>query len=93
MSKRIYVGGIPYSTTPEQLEELFAQYGPVNTADIISDRFTGQSKGFGFVEMAEDADADRAIDQLNGSSFGGRNLTVNAAHDRPRTGGGAGARR
>ena len=93
MAKRIYVGGIPYSTTPDQLEELFAQYGPVNSADIISDRFTGQSKGFGFVEMAEDNDADRAIDQLNGSSFGGRSLTVNAAHDRPKTGGGMGVRR
>ena len=93
MSKRIYVGGIPYTTTQDQLEELFAQYGPVNSADIISDRFTGQSKGFGFVEMAEDSDADRAISQLNETSLGGRTLTVNAAHDRPRTAGGADARR
>ena len=91
MAKRIYVGGLPYSATEEDLENLFASQGSVKDATIITDRYTGQAKGFGFVEMDDDAEADKAINALNGTQMGGRTLTVNEAkprEDRPRTGGG-----
>lgn len=90
MAKRIYVGGLPYSATEEDLENLFAPAGTVSSAVIVSDKYTGQSKGFGFVEMSTDAEADTAISTLNGTLYGGRTLTVNEARpreDRPRTGG------
>src|SRR5947209_2420223 len=91
MPKRIYVGGLPYSATEEDLENLFAQIGPVSDAVVVTDRYTGQAKGFGFVEMESDADADNAINSLNGTQMGGRTLTVNEAKPRePRTGGGGG---
>lgn len=88
MAKRIYVGGLPYSTTDEQLQDMFSAYGAVTEAQIIMDRFSGRSKGFGFVEMENDEDAQNAITALNGSSFGGRNLVVNEARERESGGGG-----
>src|ERR1043165_8001018 len=90
MAKRIYVGGLPYSATEEDLENLFSSQGAVKDVTIITDRYTGQAKGFGFVEMENDADADRAISALHGTQMGGRTLTVNEAKprdERPRTGG------
>ena len=91
MAKRIYVGGLPYSTTDQDLEKLFAASGTVNSATVISDRYSGQSKGFGFVEMENDAEANAAIQSLNGTSMGGRTLTVNEAKPREeRSGGGGG---
>ncbi len=89
MGAKVYVGGLPYSTTDQQLQDLFAQYGAVASARIITDKFTGQSRGFGFVEMAADGDAQKAITALNGTQFGGRTLTVNEARPQePRSGGG-----
>lgn len=88
MGRRLYVGGLPYATTEAELHELFAGVGNVASATIISDRATGQSKGFGFVEMATDDGARQAVEQLNGADFGGRTITVNEA--KPREGGGGG---
>lgn len=89
MGSKIYVGGLPYSATEQQLSDLFAAHGAVASARIITDKFTGQSRGFGFVEMSSDAEAQAAITALNGSEMGGRTLTVNEARPQePRTGGG-----
>lgn len=89
MAKKLYVGGLPYSTTEDELRDAFAQCGSVASASIIMDRMSGRSKGFGFVEMANDEDAQKAIDQWNGKDFGGRTLTVNEARPmEPRNGGG-----
>jgi RNA recognition motif-containing protein len=94
--KRIYVGGLPYSTTEEDLEKLFSTKGTVSDVAIITDRYTGQAKGFGFVEMTNDDEALAAINDLNGSVLGGRTLTVNEARPREqrdsRGGGGGGGR-
>ena len=79
MAKKLYVGGIPYTTTEADLKELFATVGEVTSSVIIIDKMTGRSKGFGFVEMANDADADKAITEWNGKDFQGRSLTVNEA--------------
>ncbi len=79
MAKKLYVGGIPYSTTENDLKEAFSQAGEVTSSAIIIDKMTGRSKGFGFIEMAKDADADKAIDMFNGKDFQGRTLTVNEA--------------
>lgn len=91
MAKRIYVGGLPYSATDEDLENLFSASGTVTSASVVTDRYTGQAKGFGFVEMSSDSEADAAINALNGTMMGGRTLTVNEARpreERPRGGGG-----
>ena len=94
MAKRIYVGGLPYSTTDQDLEKMFADSGTVNSATVISDRYTGQSKGFGFVEMDDEAAANAAIKKLDGTTLDGRTLTVNEAKPREdRGGGGGGGRR
>jgi len=90
MAKRLYVGNLSYSVTSDQLQELFEQYGTVRSAQVLSDRETGRSRGFGFVEMDNDADADAAISSLDGQDFDGRRLTVNEA--KPRTEGGGGGR-
>ncbi|MBI4351003.1 MAG: RNA-binding protein [Elusimicrobia bacterium] len=91
MSKRIYVGGLPFSTTEAEMSALFATYGAVTSAKLITDRESGQSRGFGFVEMANDAEAVAAMEKLNGTDFGGRKLTINEARPmEPRSGGGGG---
>ena len=79
MAKKLYVGGIPYSTTEDELKGAFAEMGEVTSSAIIIDKMTGRSKGFGFIEMANDADADKAIAEMNGKDFQGRTLTVNEA--------------
>ena len=84
MGTKLYVGSLPYSTTEQQLNELFSQYGSVQSAKVITDRYTGQSRGFGFVEMATGEEAQKAITALNGSELGGRTLVVNEARP-PRT--------
>ena len=89
MSTKLYVGSLPYSTTEQQLSELFSQYGSVQSAKVITDRYTGQSRGFGFVEMSTGEEAQKAIASLHGSEMGGRTLVVNEARPQePRTGGG-----
>ena len=89
MGSKIYVGGLPYSTTEQELSGLFATHGTVTSSRIITDKFTGQSRGFGFVEMSSDSEAQAAITALNGTELGGRTLTVNEARPQePRTGGG-----
>ncbi|HEX3356560.1 MAG TPA: RNA-binding protein [Tepidisphaeraceae bacterium] len=93
MGKKLYVGNLSYNVDSSQLEQLFAQHGSVQSAQIIQDRDTGRSKGFGFVEMGSDDEATAAIAALNGQEFDGRALTVNEAkprEDRPRGGGGGG---
>ncbi len=84
MSKKIYVGNLNYGTTEETLSNIFAQYGEVVSAVVIKDRFTEQSKGFGFIEMADDQAADAAITTINGSEIEGRRVRVNEAEDKPR---------
>jgi RNA recognition motif-containing protein len=91
MAKRIYVGNLPWAYSSSDLEALFKQYGDVAAAEVIMDRETGRSRGFGFVQMANDADMEPAINALNGSNVGGRPLVVNEARERtPRSGGGYG---
>jgi RNA recognition motif-containing protein len=82
---RLYVGGLPYQTTEQDLLDLFGQIGEVTQATVITDRDTGRSKGFGFVELGNDQEAQAAIDQLNGTQLGSRTITVNEARERPRT--------
>src|SRR3954453_9966204 len=88
MATNIYVGNLPWSTTTDDLYAMFQQYGAVTRAQIITDRETGRSRGFGFVEMANEAEANAAIEALNNQDMNGRPLTVNVA--KPREGGGAG---
>lgn len=91
MGKKLYVGNLPYSATEEGLNATFSQHGTVESVKIITDRDTGRSKGFGFVEMGSDAEAQAAIDKLNGADYEGRPLTVNEAKPMaPREGGGGG---
>jgi uncharacterized membrane protein YgcG len=91
MGSKLYVGGLPYAATESQLTTLFAAHGTVESARVITDKFTGQSRGFGFVEMATPEEAKAAITALNGSQMDGRPLTVNEAKPQePRTGGGGG---
>ena len=87
---KLYVGNLPYQTSEEDLRNLFSQYGNVESVAVITDRETGRSKGFGFVEFGDDTEARNAISALSGQEFGGRALTVNEA--RPKTGGGGGGR-
>ena len=87
MGKKLYVGNLSYSVDSSELEQLFGQHGQVLSAQIINDRDTGRSKGFGFVEMANDAEADAAIAALNGQQHNGRALTVNEARPREDRGG------
>ncbi len=93
MAKRLYVGNLSYNVDSDQLQELFEQYGQVRSAQVLSDRETGRSRGFGFVEMDDDGDADAAITSLDGQDFGGRRLTVNEARPRSEGGGGGGGGR
>jgi RNA recognition motif-containing protein len=93
MTNKIYVGGLSYATTDKQLEELFSAHGTVQSARVIADKFTGRSKGFGFVEMSSGAEAQKAIEALNGTEFDGRNLTVNEARPQEKRSFGGGERR
>jgi RNA recognition motif-containing protein len=79
----IYVGNLPYNITDDELRDVFAEHGSVDRASVIKDKFSGQSKGFGFVEMGDNGEATRAIEAVNGANVGGRQLRVNEA--RPRT--------
>lgn len=90
MGNRIYCGNLSYSVSKADLEGLFAEYGAVRSADVVMDRDTGQSKGFGFVEMENAADAQKAIQALNESMMDGRPLKVNEARPREARGGGGG---
>jgi RNA recognition motif-containing protein len=90
VGKKLYVGNLSYKVTSAGLEQLFAQYGQVRSAQVIQDRETGRSKGFGFVEMADDQGAQEAIQNLNDKDFDGRPLTVNEARPREDRGGGGG---
>ena len=82
MSTKLYVGGLPYSTTNTDLEEIFGELGSVISATVIQDRETGRSKGFGFVEMSTNEEAQNAISELDGKGIGGRNIMVNEARER-----------
>jgi cold-inducible RNA-binding protein len=84
---RIFVGNLAWTTTEDELEQLFAPYGRVDRAEIITDRYTGRSRGFGFVDMPDAREAQAAIDGLGGTSVGGRPLTVNEARQRDERGG------
>jgi cold-inducible RNA-binding protein len=91
MSTKLFVGNLSFNTTENDLQDLFAAYGPVQQVDMIMDRMTGRPRGFGFVTMENQADAQKAIEELHGKAFGGRDLTVNEARpreDRPAGGGG-----
>ncbi len=92
MGKRLYVGNLSYEVTSSELERLFSQHGTVASAEVIADRDSGRSKGFGFVEMGTDEEAQAAITGLNGHEIGGRALTVNEAKPRESRGGGGGGR-
>ena len=98
MAKKIHVGNLSFQTTETDLSDMFAEIGQVESVQIITDRDTGRSKGFGFVQMADDAAAEKAIEQFNGKQVGGRNLTVNEAKPQEKRdfggrGGGGGRRR
>ena len=91
MGKKLYVGNLSYDVNDADLEQLFAQHGTVQSAQVIQDKMTGRSRGFGFIEMGTDQEAQAAIAALNGKDFGGRALTVNEAKPREeRSGGGGG---
>ena len=94
MGKKLYVGNLSYRVSSSDLEQIFSQYGSVESAEVISDRDTGRSKGFGFVEMSSEAEARAAIDALHDQEHDGRRLTVNEARPRePRAPGGGGGGR
>lgn len=94
MGVRLYVGNLPYTTRDEDLEQAFSAHGSVVNAKVMIEKHTGRSKGFGFVEMSSEPEANAAIEALNGNDFGGRNLVVNVARPMesrpPRSGGGGG---
>jgi len=90
MSNKLYVGNLSFDTTDNDLETLFADAGTVESVNIISDRDTGRSRGFGFVEMSSNEEANAAIEQLNGTEFAGRSIVVNVAKPRENRGGGFG---
>lgn len=96
MSTKLYVGNLSYNTTENQLQDLFAAYGPVTSVDLIMDKFSGRPRGFGFVTMETKEAADAAVQAMNGKNIDGRDLTVNEARPReeraPRSGGGGGFR-
>lgn len=96
MASKLYVGGLPYSVTETQLQELFSQHGEVRSAKVITDKFTGRSRGFGFVELGSEEEGRKAMEALNGTQLEGRTLIVNEAKeqgDRREPGGGGGGGR
>ena len=90
MGTKFYVGGLPYSVTEGKLQDIFSAHGTVESANVISDKFTGQSRGFGFVEMSSSGEAQKAIESLNGTQLDGRTLTVTEAQPMARRDGGGG---
>lgn len=90
MSKKLYIGSLPYQTTDAELKELFGQAGTVESASVIMDKFSGKSKGFGFVEMSSDDEASKAIEMFNGYEMDGRKIVVNEARPKSEFGGGGG---
>jgi cold-inducible RNA-binding protein len=90
MGRKLYVGNLPYSTNEDELRELFSRAGGVDTVSVIRDNATGRARGFAFVEMASDADAQKAVTDLNGTQLGGRTLAINEARPKPAFGGGGG---
>ena len=90
MARKLFVGNLPYTAGEQELQELFGQAGAVETVNVMRDQATGRARGFAFVEMATDEDAQKAIDALNNYSYGGRNLTVNEARPKPQSFGGGG---
>lgn len=92
MGRKLYVGNLPYTTGEQDLQELFSRAGSVESVTVMRDMATGRARGFAFVEMATEADAQNAITSLHDQSFGGRNLTVNEARPRPERTGGVGGR-
>ena len=92
MGNKLYVGGLPYSVTETRLQEIFAVHGTVESAKVITDKFTGQSRGFGFVEMGSGGEAQKAIQALNGTQLDGRSLVVNEAKPMERRDDGGGGR-
>jgi len=92
MESKLYVGNLPYTATEEELSSMFGQAGTVTSVAIIKDRETGRSKGFAFVEMGSNADAQKAVSMLNGQNMGGRDLRVSIARPREEGGGGGGGR-
>ena len=93
MSKKLYVGGLPYAVTDQRLEEVFSEHGTIESARVVTDRDTGRSRGFGFVEMENQSEAESAISALNGTDLDGRTLTVNEARPRENRSGGYGGGR
>jgi RNA recognition motif-containing protein len=93
MGKKLYVGNLSYEVDSSELQQIFAQHGTVTSAEVVADRMTGRSRGFGFVEMGSDDEAQAAIAALNGQQHGGRALTVNEAKPREERGGGGGGGR
>jgi len=93
VGRKLYCGNLSFQVDSSSLEELFSQYGQVQSAQVVTDRDTGRSKGFGFVEMGSDSEAQAAIDGLHETEFGGRNLTVNEARPKEDRGGGGGGYR
>ena len=89
-SNKLYVGGLPYSVTDDQLQEIFSPHGTVESARVITDRMTGRSRGFGFVEMSTQSEAEEAIQKMNGTDLEGRSLTVNEAKPQQERSGGGG---
>ncbi len=90
MARKLYVGNLPYQTVEQDLQELFASAGTVETVNVMRDMATGRARGFAFVEMATEEDAQNAIATLNNHNYGGRNLTVNEARPKPQGAGGGG---
>jgi RNA recognition motif-containing protein len=88
----IYLGNLPYNLSEDEITELFEGYGAVNSVKLITDKFSGRSKGFGFIEMANDDEAKKAIDELNGTEIKGRNITVNQAREKTEDRGDRGSR-
>ncbi|MFL5733429.1 MAG: RNA recognition motif domain-containing protein [Chloroflexia bacterium] len=93
MAKRLYIGNLPFQTTAEDLRDLFSQVGEIATVDVITDKFTGRSKGFAFVEMTNDTESQEAIDKFNGYMLDNRAIVVNEARPREERSGGGGRSR